>query len=601
MFAKVRSQFQRLFSLRKAIALVWKSTPQLTIANILLAIAQSGLPLLSLYLTKLIIDRITETASSPEPSFQPIVILIALAAIVALLSDALRAIAGWVNEAQSQRVTDYVQSLLHSKSIEMDLEYYENPQYYDFLHQAQSEAIYRPNLIFSQLIQLVNSSLSLAGIGLLLFSLDWAIALLLIIAAIPVFFVRLNYSQQLYQQWQQWTSSERMAHYYNYLITQSPHAKEIRLFNLGKLFQRRFDFLRKQIRQERLSLFARRSFAETCTQSSATIAVFVALGLIAARVLANTITIGSLVMYYQAFQRGQTLLRESLSHLANLYENSLFLSNFYQFLSLKPKVIDPKYPAILPDPLQGKLEFRHVSFAYPQSQRTVLADINITIEPSQTIAIVGENGAGKTTLIKLISRLYAPTSGEIFLDGINLNEFSLTELRQQIAIIFQDYARYHLTVQENIGIGDIEEWDDRNKIEQAAEFAQLEKTIAKLPQNYDTILGKEFIDGEELSIGEWQKIAIARLFLRRAPILILDEPTSALDPQAEAEVLAKFQQLSQKRTAIIISHRLSTVKFADQILVLDRGTIAEQGTHDELMQLSGIYAHLFNTQADRYR
>ena len=582
-------------------ALVWESNSKLTFANILLAIAQSGLPLLSLYLTKLIIDRITETAASPEPSLPPIVILIALAAMVALLSDALRAVAAWVSEAQSQRVTDYVRNLLHSKSIEMDLDYYENPQYYDFLHQAQSEAVYRPNVIFNRLTQLVNSSLSLAGIGLLLFSLDWAIALLLIIAAIPVFFVRLNYSQQLYQQWQQWTSAERMSHYYNELITQSAHAKEVRLFDLGKLFQRRFDLLRKEIRQERLSLFARRSFAETFTQSSATISVFIALGLIAARVLNNTITIGSLVMYYQAFQRGQTLLRESLSHLANLYENSLFLSSFDRFLNLKQRVVDPKYPAVLPSPLQGKLEFRHVNFSYPQSGRTVLTDINITIEPGQTIAIVGENGAGKTTLIKLISRLYDPTSGAIFLDGINLNEFSLTELRRQMAIIFQDYARYHLTVQENIGIGDTEEWDDRNKIEQAAEFAQLEQTIAKLPRNYDTILGKEFIDGEELSIGEWQKIAIARLFLRRAPILILDEPTSALDPQAESEVLARFQQLTEKQTAIIISHRLSTVKFVDRILVLDSGTIAEQGTHDELMQLSGLYAHLFNTQANYYR
>ncbi|MDB9518335.1 ABC transporter ATP-binding protein [Roseofilum reptotaenium CS-1145] len=600
--AAIASRFQRLLYLRKAVQLVWESTPKLTLTNIALVGLQSVLPLISLYLTKLIIDRITEGISTPQTSLKPVFVLIAIAALVAILADGLRSLAGWVSEAQSQIVTDYVQNLLHAKSIEVDLEYYENAQYYDVLHQAQTEASYRPPLILNRLIQLGNSSLSLVGIGILLFSLDWAIALILVIAAIPVFLVRLKFSQQLYYQWQQWTPQERMAYYYSTLITQVDHAKELRLFDLGKLFQRRFNTLRQGIRQQRISLSARRSFAESITQSSATLAVFTAFALMADRALTGAITIGSLVMYYQAFQRGQTLLRESLSYLASLYENSLFLSTFYQFLDLTTTIREPSHPVRLPAMIEGKIEFEQVSFSYPRSQRSVLEDVHFTIEPGETIAIVGENGAGKTTLIKLLCRLYDPTAGTIRLDGVDLRDLSPTQVRKQISIVFQDYAHYHLTVQENIGVGDIQHWDNLALIKRAAELAKIQDVIMQLPQGYDTILGKQLINGEELSIGEWQKVAIARSFLRQNhPILILDEPTSALDPQAEAEILEQLNQLTQKRTSIIISHRLSTVKFADRILVLKEGKIVETGNHRQLMEKSGIYATLFNTQAHYYR
>lgn len=600
--AAIASRFQRLLYLRKAVQLVWESTPKLTLTNIALVGLQSVLPLISLYLTKLIIDRITEGISTAQTSLKPVLVLIAIAALVAILADGLRSLAGWVSEAQSQIVTDYVQNLLHAKSIEVDLEYYENAQYYDVLHQVQTEASYRPPLILNRLIQLGNSSLSLVGIGILLFSLDWAIALILVIAAIPVFLVRLKFSQQLYYQWQQWTPQERMAYYYSTLITQVDHAKELRLFDLGKLFQRRFNTLRQGIRQQRISLSARRSFAESITQSSATLAVFTAFALMADRALTGAITIGSLVMYYQAFQRGQTLLRESLSYLASLYENSLFLSTFYQFLDLTPTIREPSHPVRLPAMIEGKIEFEQVSFSYPRSQRSVLEDVHFTIEPGETIAIVGENGAGKTTLIKLLCRLYDPTAGTIRLDGVDLRDLSPTQVREQISIVFQDYAHYHLTVQENIGVGDIQHWDNLALIKRAAELAKIQDVIVQLPQGYDTILGKQLINGEELSIGEWQKVAIARSFLRQNhPILILDEPTSALDPQAEAEILEQLNQLTQKRTSIIISHRLSTVKFADRILVLKEGKIVERGNHRQLMEKSGIYATLFNTQAHYYR
>ncbi len=345
-----------------------------------------------------------------------------------------------------------------------------------------------------------------------------------------------------------------------------------------------------------------RSLAEVITQWSGTLAVFGSTGFIAYQTLQGKISLGSLVMYYQAFQRGQSLLRESLSSLAILYENSLFLSNFYQFLNLEPKVIDPPFPRPIPQPLKFGIEFNRVKFHYPHhSIRPVLEDITLTIEPGETIAIVGENGAGKTSLIKLICRLYDPTEGQITWDGIDLREFNISELRQQITVVFQDYVHYNVTVRENIGFGELKLLQQEEMIYQAARQAGVENAVVKLPYGYDTILGHEFEEGEELSIGEWQKIAIARAFLRQASIIILDEPTSALDAEAEAEVLSKFRQLAHNRTAILISHRLSTVRLADRIFVLEGGKITETGTHEELLKLEGTYAHLFATQAQHYR
>jgi ATP-binding cassette subfamily B protein len=385
------------------------------------------------------------------------------------------------------------------------------------------------------------------------------------------------------------------------MLTQSPHAKEVRLFNLGSLFNRRFQHLRQFIRQEKLSLATQRATIDLVTQGSATLAVFVTCGAIAYQTLQGAITLGGFVMYYQAFQRGQGFLREVLSNLVSLYENSLFLVDFYNFLELKPIVEEPHQPQPMPQIWQSGIEFQHVCFEYPSSQRSVLRDVSFSIRPGETIALVGENGAGKTTLVKLLCRLYDPTAGSITLNGIDVRQFHITDLRSQINVLFQDYAQYQLTAQENIWLGDIELPPDHDQIFKAARDAGADAVIRTLPQGYDTRLGKWFESGEELSIGQWQKVALARSFVRDAQIIILDEPTSALDANAEAAVFEKFRQLVQGKTAILISHRLSTIKMADRILVLDSGKLAEQGTHNQLMQQQGIYAHLYETQAQHYR
>ncbi len=596
-------KLRRLLYLRRALHLVWQSTPSWTIASTALLVVQGILPLLSLYLTKLMVDAVSTGLSATDKAavLGQVMTLIVLAGGVALAGDLCSAIAGFVSEAQSQVVTDYVHSLLHAKSIEVDLEYYENAKYYDALHLAQSEAPYRPTQILNRLIHIGQSAISLVAIAALLFSLHWGIAATLFAAAVPSLGVQLKYANKLYRKRWEWTPHERRADYFNWMLTSVHYAKEIRLFNLGSLFQERFRDLRTSIRKEKISL-ARRSFiAEWAIQVSATLAVFGACGFIAYQTLQGIITLGSLVMYFQAFQRGQGLLREMFSSLVSLYGNSLFLSNLYEFLDLKRTIAEPRNPQAFSKPLKIGIQFDRVQFRYPGSTRPLLEDISLTIRAGETIALVGENGAGKTSLIKLLCRLYDPTSGRITVDGIDLRQFQTTDLRREISVVFQDYAHYNLTARENIGFGNVNQLFHDDEIRLAAQKAGADEAIAALPYSYDTILGKQFEQGEELSIGEWQKVALARAFLRQAQILVLDEPTSALDAIAEHQVFEQFRQLTQGRTAILISHRLSSVKLADRIYVLEDGRIVESGTHNELIRRNGSYAHLFETQAQYYR
>jgi ATP-binding cassette, subfamily B, bacterial len=588
--------------LKRAVALVWQSARGWTVASLALMVLQGALPLLSLYLLKVVVDGVATAVRSPNPGegFAAIVGSIALLGAASLLSTACRSLSSLVSEAQSQAATDHVSDLLHAKSIEVDLAYYENSKYYDTLHQAQREASYRPAHVVSGLSQAGLGALSLASMAGLLLSFHWAVAVILFIAAAPGTLVRLKYSNQLYR-WYRWrTPEERRAWYLNSLLTTGEHAKEVRLFRLGTLLRERHREVRRSLRAGRIAIASRRTFAETAAQGGATLAVFGSYAFIAYRALHGSITLGDLVMYFQAFQRGMGFLQDFLGSLAGLYEDNLFLTNLYEFLDLAPRIAEPGSPAPFPRPLRQGITFDRVGFQYPGSAKPVLDNISLSIRPGEHIALVGQNGSGKTTLVKLLCRLYDPATGVVSIDGRDVRDFATSDLRAAIAVVFQDYARYQLTARENVWFGDTGISPTDQRIETAAERAGAHPILAALPKGYETFLGKWFEDGVELSIGEWQKVALARAFLREAPIIVLDEPTSALDAKAELDFYEKFRAVAKGKTAVLISHRFSTVRMADRIFVLEHGRIVESGSHDELMRARGLYADLFQSQARYY-
>jgi len=596
-------KLQRAFLLRRAVKLVWQSAPGWTIASLALIVVQGILPLTSLYLTKLVVDAVTSGLTAPDKmlAFGQVAWLIGALGGVTLASALCSSLATLVSEAQSQTVTDHVQNVIHAQSVALDLAYYENAQYHDSLHRAQQEAPYRPTRIVNGLAQVAQSSVAVLALGALLVTLHWAVALVLFVAALPGVVVRLRYANQLYHWQRERTAAERMSWYLHHLLASDAAAKEVRLFDLGALLMCRFREVRKQLRHERLRLAVCRSLVDLVAQTTAALAVLGSYAFIAYQTIHGALTLGDLVMYYQAFQRGQSYLREILGGVAGLYEDTLFLSNLYEFLDLSPRIVAPAAPRVIPRPIQRGIALAHVSFQYPNSARQALRDVSLAIHPGEHIALVGANGSGKTTLVKLLCRLYDPTEGTITLDDTDLREFDPTALRQQISVVFQDYARYHFTARENIWFGDTRLDADDERILAAAQASGADAMITRLPRGYDTVLGKWFDEGEELSIGEWQQIALARAFVRDAPIVVLDEPTSALDAASEYAVFARFHQLMAGRTAILISHRFSTVRLADYIYVLDDGTIVERGSHTELLRQGGLYARLFELQAGSYR
>jgi len=601
--ASTKQRIRSLMHLKQAVRVVWESGPGWTVANVVLVFVQGVLPLLLLYLMKLVVDSVTAGLAAQDKGgvFEHVGRLIVIAGGVTVFNAVCSSVAGLVKEQQTQIVTDHMNDVLHAKSIEVDLEYYESSEYYDKLHRAQHEGPYRPSSIVNGLVQTAQSGISLVAMAALLFSFHWGVTAILFAAVIPGVVVQLKYAGAMYRWQRGQTPTERQADYFNWMLTGDACAKEVRLFGLGPFLIERYRQLRKQLRRERLQIATRRSVADMVAQAWAAIAVLGSYAFIVYRTVLGVITLGDMVMYFGAFQRGLGNLRQMLGGLASLYEDGLFISYFYEFLNLKQRVIEPPHPRPFPRPIQEGITFDNVGFQYPVDGKKVLENISMAIRRGEIVALVGENGSGKTTLIKLLCRLYDPTEGSIKIDGLDLREFETPALRREIGIVFQDYVHYNVTARENVWFGNLELPPHHEKIAAAARKSGAHDIIARLTRGYDTILGKWFLDGEELSIGEWQKIALARAFLRSAQILVLDEPTSSLDAKAEYDVFRSFRQLSEGRTVILISHRFSTVRMADRIFVLHNGVIMEGGTHHELVRSGGKYASLFEMQAQHYK
>jgi ATP-binding cassette subfamily B protein len=572
-------------------------------ANVALSVVQGVLPLLGLLLIRQIVNAVTVGLAAPDKgaAFETVAWWIAAAGAVGLATALARSVALLVSEAQALVVTDHMSDLIHAKSIAVDLEYYENSRYYDVLHRAQQEAPYRPTRIVNDLMLAGQSAVTLLGVIGVLFAIHWSVGLVIVAAALPGAYVRLRYSGKLYSWERERSVVDRRSWYLHWLLTDGAHAKEIRLFELGETLRAWYRDLRRRLRGERLAITRRRSLADLGSQTIATLAVFGTFAYIAWRTIRGLITLGDMIMYYQAFQTGLSALQSLLGAIAGLYEHNLFLSFYHEFMALEPRVVDPVEPRPVPRPLRDGIVFRDVTFSYPDTERVALADIDLEIRPGEVTALVGPNGSGKTTIVKLLCRLYDPTSGAITYDGVDLTAVSTTELRSGIGVIFQDFAKYQMTARQNIWMGRIA-LDERDAaVERAAREAGAHEVIEGLRAGYDTMLGKWFEEGEELSIGEWQKVALARVFVRDADVLVFDEPTSALDPLAEWRIFEHVRELAEGRAVVLISHRFSTVRNADCIHILEDGRILESGTHDELIERDGVYARMYEVQARGYR
>jgi len=598
---KVRARL--LFGiLPQAFGLVWRAAPRHTIINATLTVIQGLTPALTLTLTKTIVDSVVHAAyTHTHAEVLHVLLLIVAWLATQIFTSLLQSLANFFNNLQSDLLNNYVNVELIKKANSLDISYFENAQFYDKLENARREAGYRPNQMIGQMFGLLRNVITLISVIGVLAVLSWWLVALVVLVAIPSFVYQTKLGGRFFALLSKRAPEQRKLNYLTGLLTTDVSVKELRIFGLHDTLLERYQQIFAKFYKENQELATRRIISQFAVSALAIVAASSTYVYVALQVIAGRITIGGLTLYYQAFQQSQQATTAILNGIGSMYENSLFLNNLFEFLAYAPQLPVCPNPTPMPTPMRGGIVFDHVSFKYPGTEKWVLEDISFAIRPGESLALVGSNGAGKTTLVKLLTRLYDPTMGQIMIDGSDIRAFDPAELRSRVGVIFQDYVKYQLSAGENIGFGRIEAIKDIARIERSAAEAGADAVIAALPQKYDTALGRGFAGGHELSIGQWQKVALARAFMRNADILILDEPTSSLDVQSEHEVFQTFNELREGKIAVLISHRFSTVRMASRIVVIENGRVIENGSHDELILRGGRYAELFGMQAAAYR
>ncbi len=587
----------------RVLRLVWCASPLISMLLPLFTVISAPLPALFLYCGKKVIDGVLLWMQGDAAAGKPMVVLFLgigfCINVVLRCSEHLRR---FLEHLLNRRLQHHIQSMILDHASKLDMAFFETPSFYDKLQRAQREAGFRPYAILSSITNGIAQVATLCAYVVVLATLSWWAIPYVLIFALPGLFAQVKYGHLGWVIVRGRTPEERRMRYYQHLLSSDVAAKEVRLFALpGYLSSRWLKVFWQFYRQDR-QLAVKRGLVGLGTSVLRLVGgvgfyVFVILRTISDPM----VTIGSLFMYTQAMERAIGSLEVIFRSFAAIYENNLYINNLFEFLAQKPRVLPPPEPAPVPAPLCQGVRFESVSFRYPGGTEDVLRHISFEIEAGEKVAIVGENGAGKTTLIKLLARLYDPSRGRITVDGIDLRQMDPAAWQEQIGIIFQDFVRYHLTARENVGFGQLKYVEDMSRIREAADRSGAAQCIEQLEHGWDNVLGKWFDEGQELSMGEWQKVALARAFLREAEILVLDEPTAALDAKREYEIFTRFSEITRGKTAILISHRFSTVRMADRILVLERGQVVESGSHEELMRLDGKYADLFNRQASAYR
>ncbi len=584
----------------KALGLVWTTSQTLTVTLAILSLLAGLLPGAIAYIGKLIVDRVVIAASSgveidrDRALFDVGIEAIAIV-IFAGVQKGLVVCQSLLRVLLGQRVNE---SILE-KALTLDLAHFEDSEFYDKMSQARSQASSRPLSLINRTFGLCQSALTLITFGGLLWRFSvWAVVVL-IVAAIPSFIAETRFSEHAFRLFR-WRSPEtRQQHYLETLLAREDYAKEVQLYQLGGMLLQRYRDIFNQLYGDDRDLTIKKGVWGYLLGLLSTAAFYAAYAWIVIEAISARISLGEMTMYLVVFRQGQSTFSAALTSIGGMYEDNLYLANLYEFLDRPiPQSTGKVTKGIVPNGIW----FEHVSFSYPGSQQPVLKDICLHLQPGEKLAIVGENGSGKTTLIKLLTRLYVPSSGRIFLDGVDLNDWDINVLRQRIGVIFQNFVQYQFTVGENVGVGDVKHLADRQEWEIAADKGMATSFIDRLPQGFNTQLGKWFKDGQELSGGQWQKIALARAFMRStADILILDEPTAAMDAEAEMTIFDRFRSLTKNQMVVLISHRFSTVRMADKIIVMANGEIIEQGSHQQLLKASGRYAHLFSLQAAGYQ
>jgi ATP-binding cassette, subfamily B, bacterial len=594
---------ERLSALRNVppvLKIVWQSGPGVVTFGIVARLIAALLPVALTWIPKLIIDVLVRLMSTHEPIPPRLWWLVFAEFGLAVVSSIVTRMIDYSDSLLANKYTRYVSIQVMKHASELDLTTYEDPVFYDRLERARVQATDR--LVMIQAIGRLELQLITAvawSVAVMLYS-PW-LMVLLTLAVLPAFlgethFAFLGYAKNFRQ-----TPIRRQLDYLRQAGATKEAAKELKLFNLGEFFTQRFAKLSDIIYEQDVALARRRLGVGSALSFVSTAGYYSAYAYVIWRTIVGKLSIGAFYFLTNAILQASSNIQQVFSTLSGIADQALFLTDLLAFFEMQPTIRSKSNALPAPRPIVRGFEFRNVSFSYPGSSRLILDGLNFRLHPGERVALIGENGQGKTTIVKLITRLYDPAAGEILLDGVDLREYSLEDLYREIGVIFQDFMRYEMTAHENIAVGRIEEIDNLSLLRTAAEKSMADEVIAKLPRHYEQMLGRRFDGGVDLSGGEWQKVALARAYLRDAQLLILDEPTAALDARSEFEVFQRFAELTTGKMALFISHRFSTVRMADRIIVLENGRIAEDGNHDQLTHLGGRYAEMFEMQAASYR
>ncbi len=607
----LRERFDAMRNLPPFLRQIWETSRWLTATSLGLRLVRALLPIVMLYIGKLIIDeavRLVALGVAPDAFGEAwrsglldhLMWLLGLELALAIVSDLLGRLVSYADTLLSELFTNATSIRLMEHAATLDLEDFEDPDLQDKLDRARRQTMGRANLM-SMLFGQAQDAITVIGfaVGLLVYA-PWLI-LLLVVALVPAFVGEAHFNAVGYSLNFQWTPERRQLEYVRQTGASLESAKEVKIFNLHHFLISRYRALADKFFRANRTLARKRAAWGAVFAALGTLGYYIAYAYIAWRTVRGDFTIGDLTFLAGSFRRLRQLLEGLLVGFSQVASQALYLDDLFSFFRIEPEITSPANPIPFPQPVAQGFVFEDVGFRYPDAERWAVRHLAFELRAGEVLALVGENGAGKTTLVKLLARLYDPDEGRILLDGRDLRDYDIDALRANIGVIFQDFVRYHLTAGENIGVGQIDAMDDRERIRDAARRAMADEVIATLPNGYDQLIGRRFKTGVDLSGGQWQKIAIARAYMRDAQVMILDEPTAALDARSEFEVFKRFKDLSDKRTAVLISHRFSSVRMADRILVLEAGQLEASGTHEELLAQGGRYAELFELQASGYR